>query len=255
MSALSIKELYAYALVEGEGVGTAYEYFAKRRVMRPVLERLRPGEDVLIAGLPEKYGTSLDFVLAAHERGCACVVVDDRPHAIEKAKGAVAAAQAAGRLARAHVRYETIDTMADVARVPGAAAVLSCEVLQRLSASAQRDFARALRAAAPAGVVFVPNSENGSHLKISGLGGFSRAGLSEVMNGARADVGFTDMPPFPPGITRSEDQRARASSGTLEAIAMYGLEWYCRAERAVPAAVKRRLAHIVWARWGADLAH
>jgi hypothetical protein len=250
MSTMSIKELYAYALVEGEGVGTAYEYFAKRRVMARVLERLRPGDEILIAGLPEKYGTSLDFVLAAHERGCACLVVDDRAAAIEKAKGAIAAAQAARRLDGARVRYQTIDSLADIGRAPAAAVALSCEVLQRVPVHAQSAFARDLRTRAPAGVVFVPNSENDSHLKISGLGGFTRIGLSQVMNAQRADVGFTDMPPFPPGITRSEDQRSRASSGTLEAIAMLGLEWYCRAERLVPATAQRHFAHIVWARWG-----
>ena len=246
----SIKELYAYALVEGEGVGTAYEYFAKRRMMQSVLDRLRPGDDVLVAGLPEKYGTSLDFVMAAYERKCNAIVVDDRPAAIAKAKSAIAAAQDTGRLKGANVKYQTLDSLADIGRAPAAAAVLSCEVLQRVPHDQQKSFASALRSRGPAGVVFVPNSENDSHLKISGLGGFTRVALSEAMNAQQADVGFTDMPPFPPGITRTEDQRSKASSGTLEGIAMWGLEWYCRAERAVPSPIKRRLAHIVWARWG-----
>jgi hypothetical protein len=232
-------------------VGTAYEYFAKRRVMRPVLDRLRKGDEVLVAGLPEKYGTSLDFVLAAHDIGCSCLVVDDRAAAIEKAKTAIAAAQDAGRLRGARVRYLTIDSLTDIGHVPAAAAAFSCEVLQRVPCAGRHHFAKEVRTRAPFGVLFVPNSENDSHLKISGLGGFTRVGLSEVMNAQRAYVGFTDMPPFPPGITRSDEQRARAKSGTLEAIAMFGLEWYCRAERVVPELVKRRLAHIVWARWGA----
>ena len=53
---LGIAELYPYALAEGEGVGTAYEYFAKRRVVGPLLSRLPAHARVLVAGLPEKYG-------------------------------------------------------------------------------------------------------------------------------------------------------------------------------------------------------
>src|SRR5262252_3111362 len=77
----SIKDLYVYALSEGEGVGTAYEYYVKRRVMSPLLRRLKPGARILVAGLPEKYGTSLDFVLAGWERGARLLCADDRPEA------------------------------------------------------------------------------------------------------------------------------------------------------------------------------
>src|SRR5580700_9365502 len=71
----SIKALYPFALAEGEGVGTAYEYVAKRRVMKPLFERVSAGSRVLIAGLPEKYGTSLDFVLAGVDAGAKIVAV------------------------------------------------------------------------------------------------------------------------------------------------------------------------------------
>jgi hypothetical protein len=245
----SIKELYAYALVEGEGVGTAYEYFAKRRVMRPVMDRVSARDEVLVAGLPEKYGTSLDFILAAHERGARCLVVDDRAPAIEKAKAAIASAQRAGHLTGARVRYVQLDSLADIGKVDPCAVALSCEVLQRVPQADRAAFARDLKSRAPAGVLFVPNSENGSHLKISGLAGFTRAHLAAVMASPPERIGFTDMPPFPPGITRSAEQRDRASSGTFEAVAMAGLQAYCMAEPAVPDAIKRRVAHIVYATW------
>ncbi len=61
----SIKALYALALAEGEGMGTAYEYYAKRLILgRWLAERPRPAS-ILIAGLPQKYGASLDLLLLA----------------------------------------------------------------------------------------------------------------------------------------------------------------------------------------------
>ena len=74
----SIKELYTYALAEGEGVGTAYEYFAKRLVLNRWLSSLSIPKRILIAGLPEKYGCSFDFWLLAKEWQAELVIVDER---------------------------------------------------------------------------------------------------------------------------------------------------------------------------------
>jgi hypothetical protein len=241
----SIKALYPFALAEGEGVGTAYEYAAKRRVMKPLFEHVKAGSRVLVAGLPEKYGTSLDFVLAAVDAGARVVAVDERQAAIDRAKKAIAECMRAP-----DVTFVRVDSLDAVARGEEFDVALSCEVLQRVPAHGRRDFAHALTRRAPRGVVFVPNSENPSHLEISGLGGFTKRGLADVLGARDGDVGYLDMPPFPPGITRTTEQRGHASSGLLEAIAMRGLDVYCAAERVVPEALARKIAHIVWGRWG-----
>jgi hypothetical protein len=246
--ALSIKALYAYALAEGEGVGTAYEYYVKRRVMAPLTRRLPRGATVLVAGLPEKYGTSLDFVLAASEQGARTLLVDDRQAAIERARGAIESATRAGMLADPQVELRHFGSFAELENLPEHDLVLSCEVVQRLPDADRRDHVRALRRIARRGIVFVPNSENRSHLAISGLAGLDRRELRELFEDA-AEVGFVDLPPFPPGIKRSEAQRTRASSGTAERIAMRGLEAYSALEPVLPSIVKRRFAHIAYAVW------
>jgi len=246
---LSIKDLYAYALAEGEGVGTAYEYYVKRRVMAPLLAKLPRGAHVLVAGLPEKYGTSLDFVLAASERGARILLVDERAAAVDRARTAIGRLEQDGRLTGVDLEYRVIGSFEELSALPRQDLVLSCEVVQRLPEHERGDYVRAIRALGSRGVVFVPNSENGSHLAISGLGGLDRRGLSTLFDG-EARVGFVDLPPFPPGIKRSEDQRARASSGLAEAIAMRGLEVYSAAEPVLPSLVKRQFAHIVYTTWG-----
>jgi hypothetical protein len=249
-----VRSLYPYALAEGEGVGTAYEYVAKAAFMQPLVRQLeslaaRGPLRVVVAGLPEKYGTSLDFAILAHGIGADLVIVDDRAAALARAEHAIGAAQRAGRLAGLRVTFEAIVAIADVARRSPVDAVLSCEVLQRIDPPARRGFFDGLRTLAPRGALFVPNSENGSHLKISGLRGLTGAELSSLAPGA--EWGYVDMPPFPPGITRSAEQRTRASTGMLEAVAMRGLDAYCHAEPFVPAAIKKHFAHIVCARWTA----
>jgi hypothetical protein len=220
--------------------------------MRPLAQELtRPHgapPRVLVAGLPEKYGSSLDFAILAQTLDADLLVVDDRPAALARAEKVVRTLQAGGRLTGLRVEYRAVPSLADVTKLEPRDAVLSCEVLQRVPASSRGAFADGLRSLARRGALFVPNSENGSHLKISGLPGLTGTELSSLFPGATCD--YVDMPPFPPGITRSPDERTRASTGMLEALAMRGLDSYCRAEAFVPAVVKKRVAHIVCVMWG-----
>jgi hypothetical protein len=247
--ALSIRELYAFALAEGEGVGTAYEYYVKRRVMAPLLRALSPTASVLVAGLPEKYGTSLDFVLAASECGARTLLIDERAGAIERARTAIQTATSAGLLRGPEVELRAVPSLADLSGLPAHDLVLSCEVLQRLPLDSRRRYVKDIRQRAPHGIVFVPNSENRSHLAISGLAGLDGPALAALFEGSAAQTGYVDLPPFPPGIKRSEEQRAQASTGVVEAVAMRGLEVYSVSERLLPSVVKRRFAHIVHASW------
>jgi hypothetical protein len=66
-------------------------------------------------------------------------------------------------------------------------------------------------------------------------------------SGGSQKTGYVDMPPFPPGITRTEEQREQATSGKGEAIAMWGLGYFARLERFFPCSWRRRKSHIVFA--------
>jgi hypothetical protein len=248
--ARTIGELYPYALAEGEGVGTAYEYAAKARFVAPVVRRLRRGARLLVAGLPERYGASLDFAIVAHEADSELVVVDEREEAIERSRRAIEAVQREGRLAGLRVAYRRVESFARYGDVEPHDAVLSCEVLQRVPAAERPGFAAALQRLARLGAVFVPNGDNRSHVTISGLDGVPLRELRSMFAAPGRRFAYVDMPPFPPGITRSAEQRTRAASGRVEALAMRGLDAYCAAERFIPAPLKRRAAHIVCVSWG-----
>ena len=98
----------------------------------------------------------------------------------------------------------------------------------------------------PAVALFAPNGENPAHTNLSGLAGLSLQQLRALI-GDSGRTGYIDMPPFPPGMTRSDEQREQATSGRFEAAAMWGLGLFARAERFLPAVLRRRQSHIVYA--------
>lgn len=252
----SVKRLYALALAEGEGVGTAYEYYAKRLTLRPWLARSARPTRLLIAGLPEKYGSSLDLLLLGNESECRITVVDERDSALERLNDAAQRADI-GSIGT-HVRPDLLLTgdLASLHELDGRFDLaVSSEVLQRLSPADRRAYVSRLLALSPKVALFAPNAANDAHVGLSGLAGVQpeeledmlRSALHPHVGAAELEVGYIDMPPFPPGITRTEEQRQEATTGFLEAIAMRGLEIYARAERLIPTGLQQRWAHIVYA--------
>jgi hypothetical protein len=251
ISTISVRALYPLALAEGEGVGTAYEYFAKRLALARHLPALPRGGRLLVAGLPEKYGSSLDFLLLAQELALKATVVDERPSALEKLTGSLETAQAQGLLTGAQPELIRVTNLADVAGIQGPFDLaVSSEVLQRLQPGERSRYSCRLLELATAVTLFAPNAGNASHTDISGLHGLSLAEVRSLFASSASHAiivsDYIDMPPFPPGITRTESQREQASSGRLEALAMWGLGYYARLERFLPAGLRRRQAHIVY---------
>jgi hypothetical protein len=264
LSYISIKSLYTLALAEDEGVGTAYEYFAKRLVLSPWLKQWQQREQwerlqhILVAGLPQKYGYSLDWLQLAAELGAAVTVVDERPEKLAQMQMILGSVRAQGWLTEVEPIFHMVPSLTELEAVNGRFdLILSAEVMQRLMPAERQLYFNQLYLLAPALALFAPNVDNPSHTEISGLNGLHLGELEALLLRVRAAgvqpdhseynvFGYIDMPPFPPGIVRSEEQREQATSGRLEALAMWGLAYYARLEKWWPQAVRRRQAHIVY---------
>ena len=251
---VSIKNLYTPALAEGEGVGTAYEYFAKRLVLARWLgKRPFPSNfQLLIAGLPEKYGSSLDFLLLAEELGAQVTVVDERPFALEKLQRGLAAAQKDGWLTAVNPACHATASLNQNFHVEGQFdLVIASEVLQRLSADGQKQYVAECARVGTAVALFAPNADNAAHANLSGLATVSLGQMKtlflEIPDLSLEKSGYIDMPPFPPGMMRTDEQREQATSGAFEATAMWGLGYYARLEHVLPTTIRRRQSHIVYA--------
>jgi len=248
---IPIRSLYPLALAEGEGVGSAYAYYAKRLVLARRLARLESPRRLLIAGLPQKFGSSLDSLLLAQDLAVAeVVVIDDRPSALEKCRRSLAAAQAIGELTEVRPHYVLVRELGSPEELTGKFDVcLGAEVLQRLDAPSRQRYVSCFRQMATLLALFVPNDENPSHRHRSGLAGLSLAELRALLAaaGVAAACGYVDMPPFPPGITRSAGQRERAKRGKIEGFAMGALGCYAHGERFFPTFWRRSHSHTVYA--------
>jgi hypothetical protein len=251
LQSVSIKSLYVLALAEEEGVGTAYEYFAKRLVLGRWLQSQPKPQSLLIAGLPEKYGSSLDFLQIAQELQTAVTIIDERPFALEKVQKALAAAQKEGWLTAVTPTLTSVRKMGELEEVNDSFDLcISSEVVQRLAKNEREGYVARLTELSSAIALFMPNNDNSAHTDISGLSGLRLDELQALLQTrklANSQTGYIDMPPFPPGITRSDEQREQATSGKAEALAMWGLGFYARLEHVLPTAVRQKKSHIVYA--------
>jgi hypothetical protein len=248
LSNLSIKTLYGLALAEEEGVGTAYEYYAKRLVLARWLKEMSPPRKILVAGLPQKYGASLEFIQLAAELEAQVTIVDERPGALEKLQACLARAREKGWFPDLIPKTALVTDLGQMNELSEAFDLaLSSEVLQRIAAGSRAGYLSGLGARAGGLAIFCPNAGNSAHTHISGLSGLSVEELGALLTGLEARAGYIDMPPFPPGITRSEEQREQATSGKMESVVMFGLNYYARIERFLPQALRSRQSHIVYA--------
>lgn len=250
----SIKSLYAINLLEGEGAGTAYEYYTKLRKLKKFLDSHQKPRKILIAGLPERYGLSMDFFMLGSALSAEIVAVDERPDKLKRAKDVVKILTAKKIIVDTKMDFISTD---DIARFEKAVTVhghfdlaLSSEVLQRLNGD-RAVYIACLRRLSTQFAIFAPNRGNESHAKLSGL---RSVYLEELLKYCReehsrvkiCESGFLDMPPFPPGLSRSPDKRNEAAKSRFEALLMRALEVYSLCENVVPKFIKEKIAHIVY---------
>lgn len=252
---LSIKALHSLARAEGEGVGTAYEYFTRRLVLGPWLRTLGRPQRILIAGLPEKNGSSLDFLQLAAECGATVTVVDDRPQALSRLWRAWKGAQADDRLIAVHPSLVHIDSVAELSAVAGPFDLcLSSQVLQRLNPTWRALYFNRLQRLAPAVALFAPNGDNAAHTAASGLAGVRREEMNRLIAATALipgqplpQTGYIDLPPLAGGGRHRTGPHTGSGVDPLAVAGLVVLQLYAHLERHVPLALRRQQARLVYA--------
>ncbi len=247
----SVIHLYPLALLEGEGMGTAYEYSAKLGLLRQVVAAIGPVKRLIIGGLPEDYGVDLDLALLAAHYGCQTVVADDRWPLLETFASALTSPPLATLADPGRFEMRCLETLARPTH-PDEATFdlwLTTSAIQRLTDDELAQYLAQVREKSRHAVLLVPNKANKEHLTLSGLDGFLLPDLIAVCRQAGLTVrqaGYLDIPPFPPGLQRSAEAKEKAAESRIERFIMRGLEWWVRSERILPRFVKRRFGHIAY---------
>jgi len=212
-----MRKLFDLALLEGEGLGTAYEYFVKHRLLMRLLQNSRI-DTVLIYGLPEKYGLSLDLFQFCHDHGYDTYLCEEDYHKIRKLLKILQ-----GLGIQPPILVDSVTRKYDL--------ILSSEVMQRLTGDERQNYAICVQKFSNQAVIFVPNKHNKLHSRISGLGGLTKSDLSGLFQGSAE---FLDAPPFPPGV--------RSNSGSRKKMIGF-LTTYARYEHLLP--FRSRLSHML----------
>jgi hypothetical protein len=241
------------ALLEEQGMGTAYEYYSKLRVVRHAFEQTDAPRSLLALGLPEKHGYDLDLLEVAQQAGAPLAICEDRPEVLDKLRLALQALPdpSLGE----QVELIQIDSLTDWRAIEGRHFdwLISTAAVQRLPDGDIVDYVQNARRFADYCLLFIPNLDNRAHLTLSGLRGLSRDQAVALCKQAGApdgprllSSGYCDIPPFPPGLQRSNEAKENAMHSPIENLAMRVLQWWCHGERWMPGPIQTRWAHLVY---------
>ncbi len=187
------------AKLGGEGYGSTYEYVAKYLVLLEAwrTEDLKKErfEKLVILGLPQRYGLSLDFLLWADFLGIKKVVVwNNLPE-----KGEIFLVQGEVLTKVLHLRKLdlVLEESLDRLGVSDGSLCVSCEVFQGLSEPQRRRYVE-VASASGFHVLFIPNYFNQDHLRFTGLPTVPFNDLSPYF--LRGREVYLDFPPVPAGF-------------------------------------------------------
>lgn len=223
-----LRQFYSLAIEEGEGLGTAYEYASKLKLLKPFLDSRK----VLIYGLPEKYGMSLDFLYILSQHNCDVHVYDERKEKIQQYLQIIDILIKKGIIQRKPQIVNEIREEYDL--------ILSSEVIQRLGKNKLQSYFEDTKKFSKKSLIFFPNANNKSHYFFSKLNSYKP---EYVANFFEHDVktGFADMPPFPPGLSLKSDKQRKNLKWLI-----FPLRIWLIIEKVCPNPIKKRFCHIAY---------
>ena len=238
-----MQKFYDLAITEGEGLGTAYEYLVKRRLLNKIIPKNRKPR-ILIAGLPERYGYSLDFISFCEDYNLDYEVIDERADKIDRLK----------RISKKTHNRLKLAQSCDLCKLGNVYSekhfdfAFSCEVLQRFSHADRTQYIKILKRIAKNTILFVPNGDNKAHDVCSGLSAIKQRELvgqfNSIYNHRIRDMDYIDMPPWPPGIKRNIFKETMNNS--VVNILLNILQIVSVIEPLCPVFIKSRYAHLIY---------
>jgi len=246
---MSFEIAYQLATAEGEGIGTAYEYLAKQRVIIKAINQFGSPKNVLIAGLPEKYGYSLDFVYFCKHIGADAVVADERKKKLKVFAKIFSKLKKQRFFTNTKLTLLEITNWSDISFDSIFDFAISCEVIQRLDIAERAEYVRSIGKIANNIIFFVPNAENAAHAKISKLRALKLDELKKLCMEANYKLisyGYIDMPPFPPGLKQKKMGKFGISNMKMNFFFKILLIAWSILERKIPPAILKKQSHMIY---------
>ncbi|MFH1073881.1 MAG: hypothetical protein V1752_02225 [Candidatus Firestonebacteria bacterium] len=237
-----MKKFYEVALLEGEGLGTAYEYYMKRRLLMKLFRKEGHPCSFCVFGLPERYGTSMDFCLLAGEvKAERVMLLDERSNAVMKCTSAVQKLKEKNLLPDLLLQVKEGLTLKDEKYD----FITNCEVFQRFSEEEAVKMIEDAAENSKLSVFFLPNGFN-----VNQVASPERKAVNpiEFMKKIAEKVeiinwGYIDMPPFPSGSKISEQKRNAVKTGAFSFAVFLVLKVWAVFEILTPSFIKKKFSH------------
>ncbi|OGF44858.1 MAG: hypothetical protein A2452_01480 [Candidatus Firestonebacteria bacterium RIFOXYC2_FULL_39_67] len=237
-----MKKFYEVALLEGEGLGTAYEYYMKRRLLIKLFRKEGHLNSFCVFGLPEKYGTSMDFCLLAGEvKASRVTILDERREVVNKCTAAVTKLRENKLLPDSlpHVK-EGLDLKDEKYDF-----ITNCDVFQRFSEEEALKMIESAAENSKLSVFFLPNGFNVSHVPSPGRKAVNPVEFVKKLSSKLAIIGwgYIDMPPFPSGSKISEEKKKAVKSGVFNFAVFVVLKLWAIFEILTPSFIRKKYSH------------
>ena len=236
------KLLLNLSLAEGEGVGMWYEYLVKIRTYPK-----EKNKNILILGLPEKYGIGID-VLYFLTQGGNLTVVDYRQEVLNKFKKITSdflgEVNLETKLVSDYCATGFLDNSFDL--------VINSEVLQQFE-NYEEIIKEMIRVSKKHIMFFVSNGACYAHPKFSGLNSYKLKTVKEKIYKMKKvnikKAGYIDIPPWPSGIqVKQKGQGGKPSLlfKIVKAVAVVVIPILAWKERFIPPPLRQKLAHFIY---------
>lgn len=242
---------YALALKEGEGLGTAYEYLVKTGLTKRLFKKNEKPKNILIAGLPEKYGYGLDLLFLASSHNCVIDIVDERDDIIRNFNRILKDLAESSLLIPDNIKIKRVERLEDINLNKHYEFGYSLAVLQRIKEESRIRYLKKLSENVKYIILFAPNKENRAHNEQTGLVGLGTEDLLRYVKEVGKemfvlDSGKIDLPPFSPGIKISAQTKNLIKNKKIGKLVTKFLDSWACLESFLPKFVKNKFAHMVY---------
>lgn len=252
---MRIEKFYKTAVSEDEGFGTAYEYMMKDRLMRKFIPS--KVENILLAGIPEKYGYALNVLILTDQFAKETLVIEDRPERLRRFEKILAEASKQGLIKHPEViKTKLVQSVEKYKIEKTYSMIVSMEVIQRIEDEKQKDYLDYLLDHGNMIYVFSPNVYHEAHRLVTHLDTiepFEMAKLIDTKKGKVLKAGFVDCPPFASGKELTQEQREaglKKSAGIMQKMKLKAmllvLNTLTYREHILPHSSRKKNSHIAF---------
>lgn len=237
-----MKTFYDIAFLEDEGLGTAYEYYVKRKFLERIIKMTGDPKKICIFGLPQKFGLSMDFCLLASDYKSDVTVIEERDISLNRFEEVLNVLKKNKIISDINLTKNN-----DLKDKNEYDLLLNTEVMHKYSDDEIKKIIEKTADSAKITIYFIPNPDNVNRIKSSNSQNLK---FNELIKDLKdkyeiIEYGYMDMPPFPSGVKMSNTDKGKMKKAeTFMILVFLFLKIWSLWEKILPSFIKKKFAHV-----------